>query len=133
MIVSVKDGFISHLDSSPNVYDMPDRQSVIIKIVEVLFEVVKVVYSDAEDKYPPYDFRDFPLRDIKGVPNCETSLNSGVWVISWLNMQDEFNPYQPLSGIIKENQIRGRTTVDLTNSPYNELRPCISDHATTYS
>ncbi|MED6144572.1 hypothetical protein PIB30_016844 [Stylosanthes scabra] len=133
MIVAVKDGFIYHLDSSPNVYDVPDHQSVITKIAEVLSKVVNVVYSDAKDKFRSYDFSDFALRDVKGVPNCEKSLNSGVWVISWLNMQDEFNPYQPLPGIIQENQIRGRTAVDLTNSPYNELRRHISDHAATFS
>ncbi|XP_057719551.1 uncharacterized protein LOC130933977 [Arachis stenosperma] len=119
MLVSLKDKAINNLDSSLNQFETPHREDRIRKTARVLYNVTQAVYEKHFMPLPS-NFGDFPIRSPIGIPNCGQSMNSGIWVIGWLNMGDKFNPI--MDGILRENEIRATTAVNLTSTPFNKLR-----------
>ncbi|XLS94275.1 hypothetical protein HN51_070283 [Arachis hypogaea] len=62
----------------------------------------KIMTSEAYGhlrRYIPGDLADWPVRRGQGVPNCNTSDSSGLWVISWLNSDGKFNASN-ISGVV---------------------------------
>ncbi|XLR21678.1 hypothetical protein S83_049578 [Arachis hypogaea] len=119
MLVSLKDNAIYNLDSSPNQFETPHREDRIRKTARVLYNVTQAVY-EKQFMPLPSNFGGFPIRSPIGIPNCGQSMNSGIWVIRWLNMGDKFNPI--MDGILWEDEIRATTAVNLTSTPFNKLR-----------
>ncbi|XLR03388.1 hypothetical protein S83_069586 [Arachis hypogaea] len=119
MLVSFKDRAIYNLDSSPNQFETPHREDRIRKTARVLYNVTQAVYEKHLMNLPS-NFGDFQIKSPVGIPNCGQSMNSGIWVIGWLNMGDKFNPI--MDGILRENEIRATTAVNLTSTPFNKLR-----------
>lgn len=94
------------------------------------------------------NFGSWPVREARGIPNCGTSENLGVWVLGWIDLQEAFTPnligkvcivnmqscvyslfseYKVNIGIfclmqLPENLVRMRIAMDILLGEHSEIR-----------
>ncbi|QHO34332.1 Ulp1 protease family, carboxy-terminal domain protein [Arachis hypogaea] len=64
----------------------------------------------------------WPLYNARGIPDCNTSDNSAIWLLEWMAMEDMFQPN--LTARPPDSKIRmlaACTTLNGTHNEYNDM------------
>ncbi|KAK2357116.1 ubiquitin-specific protease ESD4 [Trifolium repens] len=127
MVISLQLNTICHLDSYCRIGDLKPRRGTMTIISHTLDEMLSSgLYGNTFLGRSIY-FKDWPIEEAHGIPNCGHSNNAAVWVIYWIDMDQYFTPN--LQGELKENIIRVKTAATLMQGMYNEMWAFIEDEA----
>ncbi|KAK7266571.1 hypothetical protein RIF29_19220 [Crotalaria pallida] len=119
-----------HVDSYLRDQDMDSRRFL---IRDVMLSLSDMITSDAfgdSTENAPRDLEEWPIEIARGVPNMGTSLNSSVWVLQWMLMEDAFVPNLP--GVLKEMSVRIKTAIMMVMDPFNKEKIDIEKDALTH-
>ncbi|KAK7281385.1 hypothetical protein RIF29_09336 [Crotalaria pallida] len=102
-------------------------------IRDVMVSVSDMITSDAfgdSTENAPRDLEEWQIEIARGVPNMDTSLNSSVWVLQWMLMEDSFVPNLP--GVLKEMSVRIKTAIMMVMDRFNKEKIEIEKDALTH-
>ncbi|QHO58980.1 Ulp1 protease family, carboxy-terminal domain protein [Arachis hypogaea] len=119
MVIGMHQEALYYLDSNPQPYLVRDRKARMRDVAKMLFKITTECF-DTDEKFLPHGLPDWPIIDGKGIPNCRSGTNSASWVISWINMENQFD--YDLPGMLEHNLLRAKLAVDLVTSPFNQLK-----------
>ncbi|XLU28768.1 hypothetical protein S245_064834 [Arachis hypogaea] len=119
MVIGMHQEALYYLDSNPQPYLVRDRKARMRDVARMLFKITSECF-DTDEKFLPHGLPDWPIIDGKGIPNCRSGTNSASWVISWINMENQFD--YDLPGMLEHNLLRAKLAVDLVTSPFNQLK-----------
>ncbi|XLS70153.1 hypothetical protein HN51_027018 [Arachis hypogaea] len=119
MVIGMHQEALYYLDSNPQPYLVRDRKARMRDVAKMLFKITTECF-DTDEKFLPHDLPDWPIIDGKGIPNCRSGTNSASWVISWINMENQFD--YDLPDMLEHNLLRAKLAVDLVTSPFNQLK-----------
>ncbi|MED6150683.1 hypothetical protein PIB30_074747 [Stylosanthes scabra] len=126
MVIGLTEGALFMLGSFHDDYIMWEREKLMRDTVRAIMELANSNYVTEEYKLPLL-MPDWPVANVREIPNCSNSENSSAWVINWLQMQDEFKAFnhEPLKDLF----LRGKTAVNLVTSVFNMLKRAIEKDA----
>ncbi|KAK7287167.1 hypothetical protein RIF29_00261 [Crotalaria pallida] len=94
-VISMRDSTAYHADSYLRDCDIPARRLVIRGVCEALYKMMSSDEFGSSAVYCPFDLDAWPIDIARGVPNMGTSVNSSVWVLQWMLMEEMFVPNLP--------------------------------------
>ncbi|RYR21799.1 hypothetical protein Ahy_B03g067114 [Arachis hypogaea] len=112
------DGKLYQFDSNLNDDQVEPRQEIMKSLALKLSDMVTSGHYLKGDIPERKDFMNFDVKEVRGVPKCPQSRDSGLWVLQWLSMREKFNP--TVSGILNEQYIRTSVVVDLLLGVFND-------------
>ncbi|XP_025643271.1 uncharacterized protein [Arachis hypogaea] len=118
MVISLLDGKLYQFDSNLNDDQVEPRQEIMKSLALKLSDMVTSGHYLKGDIPERKDFMNFDVKEVRGVPKCPQSRDSGLWVLQWLSMREKFNP--TVSGILNEQYIRTSVVVDLLLGVFND-------------
>ncbi|RYR08177.1 hypothetical protein Ahy_B05g075745 [Arachis hypogaea] len=120
MVVDFVDKAAYHLDSYSDANMIPGREQLMKDILGRIHDLMTSPVYGPLKVNTLNNLKDWPIRRGQGIPNCNTSDSSGVWVISWLDPEGCFNSLD-ISGVLDDSTLRGRTAVSVAVGPFNAI------------
>ncbi|KAK2368808.1 ubiquitin-specific protease ESD4 [Trifolium repens] len=130
MVISMQLHTIYHLDSHCGIGDVKPRRVTISVIARTLEEMVTSGFYGTTFYCRALEFKEWPIEEAHGIPNCGHSNNAAVWVIDWIDMDQCFTPN--LQGELKENFVRVKTSAILVLGLYNDMWTFIEEEAKNF-
>ncbi|KAJ1381168.1 Ulp1 protease family, C-terminal catalytic domain [Sesbania bispinosa] len=115
IVLNIEEHKIFHLDS-PLAEVSPAREDVVMTVVDVLGQII--FSGGFHEKFTKGigDMLTWPATVRGGLRN--TTDNSAVWVLSWIDMEYAFNP--KLVAVMNEKKVRMKAAMDLLIGGHNE-------------
>lgn len=121
MIVDVAAGISYRLDTFCPLGCTEPRHIRMKKLGLLLYHLLNDAHYSIAFRNKRINLQNYEIVEQKGLPNVGNSLNSGVWVLDWINKEHFFNT-KTLLGKLNEKEVRMRTAVDLMLGDHNGLR-----------
>lgn len=121
MLVHVESGITYHLDTNcpdgcavPRAFKMKTMGLLLYHLVDDAKYLI--VFPNKQ-----IEFHKYQIVRVSGIPNLDSSDNSGVWLLHWLSMEHYFNPYA-FYNTMNEKEVRLKNAADLLIGDQNVLR-----------
>ncbi|XLS68356.1 hypothetical protein HN51_019379 [Arachis hypogaea] len=116
MVMSIPDKILYHLDSHCKVEDDEPRKHHIRNIVK---KYAKCGIQDI------VSFEGWEVGNAIGIPRCTNSNDSAVWVMQWMDVQQEFTPVIPPK--LHEEMSRMYLALDFVTGDWNKIRADVNE------
>ncbi|XLT94897.1 hypothetical protein HN873_016559, partial [Arachis hypogaea] len=125
MVMSIPEKILYHLDSYCKVEDDEPRKHHIRNIGVALSEII------SSEKYAKCGIQDivsfegWEVGNAIGIPRCTNSNDSAVWVMQWMDVQQEFTPVIPPK--LHEERSRMYLALDFVTGDWNKIRADVNE------
>ncbi|XP_057418940.1 uncharacterized protein LOC130713166 [Lotus japonicus] len=92
MVISLEDEAVYHLDSYLGHLDIMKRKESITVVTRAISEIVSTGTYSRHLIHIAQKLKAWKIIEPTGIPNCGKSDDSAVYVMDWLQMEEDFNP-----------------------------------------
>ncbi|XP_057449839.1 uncharacterized protein LOC130741047 [Lotus japonicus] len=131
MVISLVDEAIYHLDSNLQMGDdLIERRKIMATLCAAISDIVSECMFPKMLLTTAKKLTSWNIIQAAGIPNRGTSVDSGVWVLKWLELEKGFGSH--LDGNLNEDAVRMRSATDLVSGWYNEKRREIEESSEAF-
>ncbi|GAU39713.1 hypothetical protein TSUD_275070 [Trifolium subterraneum] len=130
MVIKLDEKKVYHLDTNLMTHKVEPRRKIISRVCDAVSQIALSLY-DGEVPYCAFpQFDEWDIVEPRGIPQCGHSLNSGLWVTEWINMQNAFN--NQIISMMDETWARMKIAMRLLLGAHNECKDMLVADANQY-